>query len=159
MPKHLDTRASALDHHPELRALVDLAISLAQARDLVQAAKREVEEAQAIALQAKANAHRALETQLFVTVAEYVFLHQLEAQLPKQAYKACSTYLRRYSLDHGIPFRKSASAGSQQALDPYAFHQSVYAEAFEAWLQHRPAQPPLAILPRVKAKASQDGVK
>jgi hypothetical protein len=158
MPKHLDTRIASLDHHPELRALVDLAISLAQARDLVQAAQHEMEEAQAIALQAKANAHRALETQLFVSVTEYVFLHQLEAQLPKPAYKACSTYLRRYSLDHGIPFRKSA-AGASQTLDPYAFHQNAYAEAFEAWLKHRPAQPPLAILPRVKEKALKDNVK
>lgn len=52
-------------------------------------------------IQANENAVRALEGQLFFTVAEYVYSNKLQHQVPENAYKAASDHLRAYCLDHG----------------------------------------------------------
>ena len=136
---------SFLNLYPELRAIADLAVSTAQARALADAAKIQAEEARAEAAQANANATRALETQLFFTVAEYVYIHKLAHQLPESAYKTCSDFLRVYCLDHNIPFRKQP-VGGQRWPDEYAYHISVYTEVLPSWLKRRYAQATLHVL-------------
>jgi len=133
------TRHGALDRFPELRAIVELAQSTAEARVLA-------EEAKAEAAQATANAQRALESQLFLTIAEYVYINKLQAQIPESAYKACSDHLRAYCLDHGIPFRKAA-VGGKRWEEEYSFHTNVYAEALPGWLKRRFSQATLHIMP------------
>jgi hypothetical protein len=130
---------AALDHFPELRAIVELAESTAQARLLAIEAKAEAEAAKVEASEAKANADRAMETQLFFTVAEYVYINKLAQQLPESAYKACSDFLRLYCLDHNIPFRKQA-IGGKRWQEEYAYHISVYVEVLPGWLTRRYAQ-------------------
>ena len=132
--------APALDRFPELRAIVELAQSTAEARLLA-------EEAKAEAAQANANATRALETQLFFTVAEYVYTNQLQRQVPVTAYKACSDHLRAYCMDNAIPFRK-IPVGGKQWEDEYGFHINAYAEAFPGWLMRRYAQVDLVVVPK-----------
>jgi prophage antirepressor-like protein len=124
--------ASALDHFPELRAIVELAQSTAEARLLAQEAKAE-------AAEANANAVRALESQLFYTVAEYVYSNKLQAQLPQSGYRACSDHLRLYCMDNRIPFRK-IPVGGQRWSEEYAYHVHVYSEVLPGWLTRRHSQ-------------------
>ena len=97
------------------------------------------------ATQANANVQRAMETQLFFTIAEYVYVNKLHAQIPASAYKACSDHLRVYCLDHGIPFRK-IPVGGKRWDDEYGFHISVYTEALPGWLKRRFAQTHLTVI-------------
>jgi phage anti-repressor protein len=135
----------ALERFPELRAIVELAQSTAEARLLAETAQAAALQATADAAQANANAHRALETQSFMTVAEYVYVNGLQAQLPQTSYKACSDALRLYCLDRNIPFRK-IPVGGQRWEDEYGYHVSVYAEVLPGWLARRFAQPSLRVL-------------
>ena len=133
------TSQDILAQYPEMQAIVQqansviaLAIKTAEVRAIAESAQRE-------ATEAKATAARALESQLFFTVAEYICFNKLERQVPKSAYKACSDHLRLYCLDNGIPFRRIL-VGGKQWDDEYGFHISVYAEAFPGWLMRRYAQ-------------------
>jgi phage anti-repressor protein len=137
--------AAILDAYPELRAIADLAVGTARARTEAEAAHRVAAQAQTEALQANANAQRAMETQLFYTVAEYVYINKLQAKIPENAYKACSDHLRCYCMDRNIPFRK-VPVGGKRWDDEYGYHQSVYAEALPGWLKRRFAQQPLQVL-------------
>jgi prophage antirepressor-like protein len=130
----------ASERYPELRAIVELVEATAEARVMA-------EEAKATADRADANALRALETQLFFTIAEYVYVNRLHAQIPESAYKACSDHLRSYCLDQGIPFRK-IPVGGKRWDDEYGFHISVYTEALPGWLKRRYAQAPLHLIQR-----------
>ena len=133
------TSHDLLAQYPEMQAIVQqansviaLAIKTAEVRAIAESAQRE-------ATEAKATAARALESQLFFTVAEYICFNKLERQVPKSAYKACSDHLRLYCLDNGIPFRRIL-VGGKQWDDEYGFHISVYADAFPGWLTRRYAQ-------------------
>src|SRR5215813_382385 len=118
--------ASSLDRHPDLRATANLLLGLAEARDIAEAAKLAADEA-------NANANRALETQLFFTVAEYVYKEKLATKIPESAYRACSDFLRCYCEDRNIPFRR-IPVGGKRWDDEYGFHHSVYAEALPGWI-------------------------
>jgi phage regulator Rha-like protein len=147
--KQIIDQGSPLDRYPELRAIADLVLSVAQARDLAQEAQVQAVRAQAQALEANATANRALEAQPFKTVAEYVFINKLERQLPETVYKACSDHLRLYCQDRNIPFRKIEVGGKRWSHE-YGFHDSVYAEALPGWLKRRFAQQPLKMVPRTQ---------
>jgi prophage antirepressor-like protein len=97
------------------------------------------------AIVANENSRRALETQPFLTIAEYVYVNKLQAQLPESAYKACSDHLRLYCLDQGIPFRRVAVGGKRWDTE-YSFHVSVYSEVLPGWLKRRFAQTSLTVL-------------
>lgn len=130
--------ADPVEKYPELRAIRELIIATAEARDEALLAREE-------ARKANANAHRALETQLFFTVAEYVYVNKLSAQLPESGYKACSDHLRVYCLDHNIPFRKQA-IGGKRWTEEYAYHVGVYVDVLPSWLKRRYAQSTLHVL-------------
>jgi prophage antirepressor-like protein len=135
----------ALNRFPELRAIVELAQSTAEARVLAEEAKAEAEIAKATALAADARAERVEQQQAYWTVAEYAYHNHLQSQLPESAYKTCSDHLRLYCMDHNIPFRKQAVGGKKWA-DEYAFHVSVYAEVLPEWLKRRYAQATLHVI-------------
>jgi phage anti-repressor protein len=131
-----------LDRYPELRAIADLAISVAQARDLAQAAQLDAAAARTEALQANANAQRALETQLFFTVAEYVVFNKLTAKIRPDEYRSVSDFLYAYCHPRGIPIRNIAVAGKSWKTE-CGYHHSAYADALPGWLKQRFAQQPL----------------
>lgn len=97
------------------------------------------------ATHATENALRALESQLFFTIAEYVYINHLQRQLPDSAYKACSDHLRLYCLDNGIPFRKIGIGGKAWS-EEYAYHVSVFTDALPGWLCRRQAQTELRVI-------------
>jgi prophage antirepressor-like protein len=95
--------------------------------------------AEAAAARAESKADMALDAQQFLTVAEYVYINQLQHQLPTSAYKACSDHLRLYCMDHRIPFRK-IPVGGHRWSDEYGYPVSVYADVFSGWLLRRNGQ-------------------
>jgi len=125
--------------NPAHQLLIDTVVRL-------DAVEQRALEAEHRAEEANANARRALETQLFFTIAEYVYINHLQKQIPESAYKACSDHLRAYCLDHGIPFRKAA-VGGKRWEDEYSFHTNVYTEALPGWLKRRFSQATLHIMP------------
>ena len=141
----LTSPAARLERYPELKAIVELVQSTAEARTIAEHAKHEAEEAKAEAAQANANAHRALDTQAFLTIAEYVYIEKLSTKIYKSDYRACSDMLRAYCMDNAIPFRK-VSVGGKSWEDEFAFHVSVYAEVIPGWLKRRYAQATLHII-------------
>jgi len=124
--------------NPAHQLLIDTVVRLDAVEQQALAAEQRAE-------QANANALRALETQLFFTVAEYVYVHHLGHQIPEDAYRACSDHLRTYCLDHAIPFRRTA-VGGKRWDDEYSFHTNVYTEALPGWLKRRFAQTHFQVL-------------
>lgn len=120
----------------------DLLVQMAEAyRDQ----ERRLQLTEAKAQQATENAVRALESQLFFTVAEYVCFNNLKRQVPESAYKALSDHLRLYCLDNGVPFRK-IPIGGKRWDDEYGFHVSTWAEAFPGWIARRFSQTDLQLV-------------
>lgn len=141
--------SSPLDNYPELRAIADLALGVAQARDLAHAAQLDAAEARAESRQANANAQRALETQLFFTVAEYVAFNKLTAKIRADEYRSVSDFLYAYCHPRGIPIRNIAVAGKSWKTE-YGYHHSAYADALPGWLKQRFAQQPLTPVRNIK---------
>ena len=143
---------AALEQFPELKAIADMARSVlsltastAESRLIAETAKATAEQAKTEAAHATANAARALESQLFFTVAEYVCFEKLQRQVPETAYKPCSDHLRLYCMDNAIPFRKIPVWGKRWD-DEYGFHISTYTDAFPGWLARRYAQADLHLV-------------
>jgi ORF6N domain len=147
--KEFFEQGSPLDRYPELRAIADLALSVAQARDLAAAARLEAAEAYAEAAEANANALRALDTQSFFTVAEYVVFEKLTAKVRPEEYRSISDYMYAYCHPRGIPIRNISVAGKAWKTE-YGYHYSAYADAFPGWLKQRFAQQPLKMVPRTQ---------
>src|SRR5262249_18442747 len=57
---HYAPTPPAIDHHPDLRAIVQLAHGLAETRDVAEAAKAEAEQAKLVAAHAEAKAEQAI---------------------------------------------------------------------------------------------------
>lgn len=149
-------RAQALQQpqvkNPIHQLLIDTVIRLDAIEQESHAAKQEAEAAKTAASAANENALRALESQLFLTVAEYVYSNKLQAQIPESAYRTCSDHLRLYCLDHRIPFR-SIPVGGKAWKEEYAYHSNVYAEVIPGWLTRRFAQGTLHVLPTPEREA------
>ena len=131
--------------NPAHQMLIDTIVRLDAVEQRALAAEQHASEAQAEAHRASENAQRAMASQLFLTVAEYIYINTLQPQVPKTAYKACSDHLRLYCMDKGIPFRK-IPVGGKHWEEEYAFHSSVYTDALPGWLKRRFAQSSLHIL-------------
>lgn len=121
-----------------IQMIIDMAVQLDAARTLAQEAKQE-------AALATANIERLQQTQLFFTIAEYVQVHALQAQLPQTAYRELSDHLRTYCMDRNIPFRKAAIGGKAWQTE-FSFLVSVFTETLPGWLKRRFAQTHLRVL-------------
>lgn len=123
---------------PAIQMLIDMAVHLDEARTLAQEAKQE-------ATYASANADRALRSQLFFTVAEYVYVNTLASQLPASAYRACGDHLEMYCNHHAIPWRYNAIGGKPWQKER-SFPGQVFAEILPGWLKRRFAQDHLRVI-------------
>ncbi len=120
------------ERYPELRAIVELVEATAEARTLAESAQREAVEAKALATQA-------IDAQQFLTIAEYVFVNGLSAQLPQAQYRECGAFLSAYCLQHNIPVRKIFVAGKHWEHE-YGYHVGTIAQVLPGWLARRFAQ-------------------
>jgi anti-repressor protein len=110
------------------------------------AVEQQTLEAKKEAEQANANVNRALESQIFFTIAEYVYVNKLQRQVPPPSYRALSDHLRAYCEDHNIPFRRIPVGGKRWESE-YGFHISVYTDVLPGWLRRNGGQGNLHMLP------------
>lgn len=122
----------AINHHPDLKAMVQLIEGLAEARDIADAAKAEAQEAKALA-------HTAIEAQHFLTIREYVFLNHLEHQVTPSQQTAYGRWLAGYCLERGIPVRKIQVADRQYDAEN-GYHNATIDATLATWLTRREGQ-------------------
>ncbi len=130
--------APAIERFPELRAIVELAQSTAEARLAAQEAKVEASEAKALA-------QTAIETQHFLTIREYVFLHHLTHQLTPSMQTAYGRWLAGYCLEQGIPVRRVQVADRQYDAEN-GYHTGTIDTTLPGWLTRRHGQGTLTML-------------
>lgn len=98
------------------------------------------------AAQANAKADQALDTQQFFTLAEYVYLHDLQRQLPEQGYKEAGLFLTDYCVRRGIPVRKIPVAGKRWE-EEHGYHIGTLHQALPGYMARRFAQTELTVIP------------
>jgi phage anti-repressor protein len=94
-----------LDRYPELRAIADLAISVAHARDLAQEAQARAVAAELRAAQADAKADVAIDGHR-MTIEEYVIKNGDTRQYPPSEYRRMATWLGNFCQQWGIEVHK-----------------------------------------------------
>jgi hypothetical protein len=95
--------ASPVDKYPELRAIQDLLIATAEARQHADLARQEASKAMEVA-------HLALRGQHWLTIRQYVYLHDLQAQMPPSRQRAYATFLLGFCQEKNIPVYSSRAA-------------------------------------------------
>lgn len=104
-------QTSALDHFPELRAIVELASSTAEARLLAEAAQAEATQARIEAARAEGKANMALAEARVMTLEEFVLSNGLLRQLPPPNWQSYAHWLREFCQVHGLSIRKDPVPG------------------------------------------------
>jgi phage anti-repressor protein len=134
-----------VDHFPELRAIIELVQSTAQARLIAEKAQSDAIEAKADAAQAHILAQSALETQHYLTIREYVFINKLDRQMPPSTQTAYGRWLAGYCLEHGIPVRRIQVADRQYDTEN-GYHMGTMDATLHDWLLRRNGQPSLHLI-------------
>jgi prophage antirepressor-like protein len=110
---------------PAIQMLIDMAVHLDEARTL--------------AAQANAKADLAMASQQWLTIRQYVFLHQLERQMPDSAKKAYGTWLTGHCLEKGIPV-EDRGVGDRNYKTEHAYHAETISQTLPQWLMRREGQ-------------------
>lgn len=97
------------------------------------------------AAQANAKADQALDSQQFFTLAEYVYLHGLQRQLPEQGYKEAGLFLTDYCVRRGIPVRKIPVAGKRWE-EEHGYHIGTLQQVLPGYMARRFAQTELTVI-------------
>jgi ORF6N domain-containing protein len=98
-------QGSPLDRYPELRAIAELALSVAQARDLAEEAQARAQAAELRAAQADAKADVAFNERC-MTIEEYVIKNGDTRQYPPTEYRRMATWLGNFCQQWGIEVQK-----------------------------------------------------
>lgn len=110
---------------------------IAQQQQLLEALKQ--------SQQADHKADTALEGQQFQTIAEYVFLNDLQRQVPESLYHEFGLHLSDYCQKRAIPVRKIPVANKRWDAE-LGYHAGTIAQVLPGWLRRRYAQTELRIL-------------
>ena len=143
---HYAPALPAIDHHPDLRAIVQLAHGLAETRDVATAAKAEAEQAKLAATQAVAKAEQAIHGQAWMTIYQYVTIHKLERQMPQPVQEAYGRWLTRYCHEKGYRVYPQPVA-YQRWKDENAYYVETINATLPGWLTRRQGQGTLIMLP------------
>lgn len=146
---HYAPTLPAIDHHPDLRAIVQLAHGLAETRDVAEAAKAEAEQAKRAAVQAEAKAEQAIHGQAWMTIYQYVTIHKLERQMPQSVQEAYGRWLTRYCREQGYRVYPQPVA-YQRWKDEHTYYVETINATLPGWLTRRQGQGTLIMLPRGK---------
>jgi hypothetical protein len=120
---------SAAAAFPELRAIIELVESVAQARIVA-------DEAKLHAAQAEVKAEMAIRQQHWLTIQEYVYLEKLQHQFPAKLWPEFGRYLTGYCLEKGIPVRNMGIVGKPHPSE-HGYHVEVLAELLGPWLKRQ----------------------
>jgi prophage antirepressor-like protein len=132
--------ASPVERYPELKAIMQLVQEIADTRVKAEAA-------QALATEAKANADLALQSQQWLTIREYVYVHGLHRQCPEHYWGDLGRYLTGYCLDHNIPVR-AQGVGDRRYTTEHAYHVEVMHRLVPQWMARQTGQSSLRMLAR-----------
>ena len=136
----------ALDHFPELRAIVQLAHSTAEARLIAEHAQAQAEEAERRATIAETKADMALAEVHRMTVEHFIIHNGLLHQFPLTQIPRITKWLKDFCYQYALYFDKQPVYGK-----PWPDENAYPLHAFSAWLryeQHRPQQQSLRALPK-----------
>jgi prophage antirepressor-like protein len=144
---HYAPTPPAIDHHPDLRAIVQLAHGLAETRDVAEAAKAEAEQARLAAAHAEAKAEQAIHGQAWVTIYQYVTIHKLKRQMPQSVQEAYGRWLTRYCREKGYRVYPQPVA-YQRWKDENTYYVGTINATLPGWLSRCQGQGTLLMLPR-----------
>jgi prophage antirepressor-like protein len=115
------------EQYPQLRAIVELVEATAEARLIAEAAERKTETATELA-------QRALRTQDFLTIAEYVYMNGLQRQFPEHLHRDFGLFLSDYCQKHNIPARKASVALGKWEQE-LSYHVGTIEDTLPGWLR------------------------
>jgi len=122
-------RPAAVDQFPELKAIVELAESVAKTRLELQQMSMRVE-------QANTKADLALEDAQRRTLEEFIGKNGLLRQFPRHSFQAYGKWLTDFCREHGLVVQKS------QVYNQSWSHENAYPlAALTAWLRHETRKP------------------
>jgi phage anti-repressor protein len=139
-------------YNPQTKMLIDTlmrvdALEAAQdaQKDVIIATQQEALKAQETALQAQDMALTALRSQQWMSIRQYVYVHDLGPQMPLSAQKSYAFSLGEYSREHGIPMYKAATADVAWP-DERTYHVQAIHETLHPWLSRQGNQ--IALVPK-----------
>ena len=141
----LERSSSAIDQFPELKAIVELAQSTAEARVAAEEARLKAHEAEIRAVRAETKADMALDEAHRMTIEEFITKNGLLGKWPYSEHKQIAGWLRKFCESYGLPTWKVAVYGK-----PWKDEIAYPLQACAAWLRmalHAPRQ--LQIVPSV----------
>jgi phage anti-repressor protein len=128
--------ADPLEKYPELRAIKELLLVTAEARDEAALARQEAQAAEVRAVRAESKADIAIEDLHRMTVQEFILKNGLYRQFPPPQYVRIGTWLGDYSQRYGLRVRKAPVVGK-----PWDAENSYELQAFGAWLDYEQKRP------------------
>jgi phage regulator Rha-like protein len=132
-------KPSALDAFPEMKAMAILLEQVAEQRLEIQTIKAEQEKHKDQIIETQQIALSALRGQQWVTIRQFVHIHDLQHQLPLADQKQYAMYLGKYCLEHGVPMYKALTADAQWP-EERTYHAHAIAETLPTWLSRRTSQ-------------------
>lgn len=125
-----------VEKYPELRAIRELIIATAEARDEATLARQEAHAAEMRAIRAETKADLALEDAHRMTVEEFVFKNGLYRQFPSSQFQRISNWLKAFCEQYALSFPKSPVYGK-----PWDSENSYPLQAIAAWLRYEQKRP------------------
>jgi len=136
----------ALDQFPELKAIASLVQSLAEVRLSQQKMQEQLLANQKQTIEALTMANRALESQMWLTIHQYLVANKLEHTMTRQEQADYGKWLIGYCQENGHRAYEVNTPGQKWAKENQ-YHVGILRDTLEPWLLRRHAQPMLAIVP------------
>jgi hypothetical protein len=128
-----------VDRYPELRAIRELIVATAEARDEAAMARHEAQESRQVAARAETKADLALADSRHQSLEDFVLLNHLMQQFPVTDWPQLGKRLQDYCILHALKTYKVPVAGKQWS------EETVYPLQALAWLARYPT-PRMAVL-------------
>jgi hypothetical protein len=125
-------------HDPKLQLLLDAIVHMDQL-------DRELAKAQSDIAAVKAYSEHVSRVQQWMTIRQYVFAHQLHAQMPLTVQQLYAQWLRDYCLEHGSPMYKAFTADRAWPDENTYFVGDIH-ETLPGWLKRHSSS--LALVPK-----------
>ena len=135
-----ERRAVALpdpvERYPELRAIRELLIVTAEARDEAALARQEAQAAEARAIRAEGKADMALADAHHMTISDFILANGLHRQFPESQYQRIAKWLGEFCDQWGLP-----TYPDPVVAKPWPTEKSYPLQAFATWLRMEQRKP------------------
>lgn len=130
------TLSDPLANYPELRAIRELIVATAEAKDVATAARLEAQEAKVFAARAETKADMALADAHRMTIEEFILVNGLIRQFPYSKHAEYARWLGRFCNDYGQDVRKAPVLGKS-----WDNELAYPLQALAAWLRYEQRRP------------------